>query len=496
MVWYDFDMKKYVIFFALLAIPFFTHAVITWEETQPAGDANKNWQAAGISDDGQTILAGVYGGRLYLSADGGDSWAETRPAGDVNVDWYDVAVSGDGETLLAADLNFSLGGQGRLYLSTDGGGSWSETQPAGAVLRSWRAVAANEDGSVLVAAHSFTPTTSGVYISTDGGGSWTEVFPDGAGVKTWEDSDISADGGYIVMVGVYGEIHLSTNGGTDWVDVGPAEDRSWTGVAMSSDGQTIIINDRDCTDDTVFITTNSGVDWIQSSVSGDPWECWHVGLDMDENGQRILLGGDGGRIYTTEDGGTVWYETQPTGVGVDKSWYAVAVNGDGTVFVTGVAGGRLYLGSNPLPDPELTVTKVVVNNDGGTAVAGDFSLTLNGLAITSGLATTTPAGSYTVAETGPGDYTGTFSGDCAADGTITMVADSTYTCTLTNDDVAVEEGGGGGGSSSRRRFDGEYKFSTTTTTNTESVEDTPIKTILEQLILVLQQLIQQLIAQR
>ncbi|MDQ5928219.1 MAG: hypothetical protein QG633_657 [Patescibacteria group bacterium] len=92
---------------------------------------------------------------------------------------------------------------------------------------------------------------------------------------------------------------------------------------------------------------------------------------------------------------------------------------------------------NELGDPEpatLTVTKIVVNDDEGTSAVGDFDLTLDGLAITSGVATTTAAGTYTVAEDGPAGYTGTFGGDCDPDGSIVMTAGNTYTCTLTNDD--------------------------------------------------------------
>ena len=93
---------------------------------------------------------------------------------------------------------------------------------------------------------------------------------------------------------------------------------------------------------------------------------------------------------------------------------------------------------------DITVTKVVVNDNGGTAVAGDFLLKVGQAVVTSGvLATNFPAGSYDVTESGgPGGYTASFSGDCDSVGHITMEAGHTYTCTITNNDNPVDVGGG------------------------------------------------------
>jgi type VI secretion system secreted protein VgrG len=99
----------------------------------------------------------------------------------------------------------------------------------------------------------------------------------------------------------------------------------------------------------------------------------------------------------------------------------------------------------------LTVTKVVVNDDDGTSAVGDFSLFLDGVVITSGVATTTSVGTFTISETGPAGYDATFTGDCAADGTIIMTDGNTYTCTLTNDDEEDDSGGGSSSGSSRRQ---------------------------------------------
>lgn len=84
--------------------------------------------------------------------------------------------------------------------------------------------------------------------------------------------------------------------------------------------------------------------------------------------------------------------------------------------------------------PKLTVTKVVVNDDLGEKVVADFALFIDAMAVTSGAQNTVALGAHTVSETPDSGYTGVISGDCAADGTITLVAGDVKSCTITNND--------------------------------------------------------------
>ena len=85
----------------------------------------------------------------------------------------------------------------------------------------------------------------------------------------------------------------------------------------------------------------------------------------------------------------------------------------------------------------LTVTKVVVNGPSGTKVVGDFPLFVDETPVTSGVANTFSIGAHTVSETTDPDYGATFTGDCAADGTITLVLGDVKTCTITNSELAT-----------------------------------------------------------
>ncbi|OGG61173.1 hypothetical protein A3C87_03420 [Candidatus Kaiserbacteria bacterium RIFCSPHIGHO2_02_FULL_49_34] len=133
------------------------------------------------------------------------------------------------------------------------------------------------------------------------------------------------------------------------------------------------------------------------------------------------------------------------GSGVTLNGRALALGGDVTLLNTTI--------SEPTCEdpPQLVVNKVVVNDNGGTKVIADFPLFLNGASVTSGVATTTTAGTHTVTETSDSGYATTFGGDCASDGTITLAAGDVKTCTVTNNDIAavvapVPSSGGSSGS--------------------------------------------------
>ena len=87
----------------------------------------------------------------------------------------------------------------------------------------------------------------------------------------------------------------------------------------------------------------------------------------------------------------------------------------------------------------VVVTKVVVNDNGGNNIISNFSLFLDdGLVanpVTSGVTSTLPVGAYTVTETGVQGYQACFSGDCNADGEVTVVNNQTKYCTITNNDL-------------------------------------------------------------
>ena len=86
--------------------------------------------------------------------------------------------------------------------------------------------------------------------------------------------------------------------------------------------------------------------------------------------------------------------------------------------------------------PKLTVTKIVINDNGGAKVISDFPFKIDSTIVTSGVQNISTIGAHTVSETNNAGYTSTISGDCATDGTITFIAGDVKNCTITNDDIA------------------------------------------------------------
>jgi hypothetical protein len=87
---------------------------------------------------------------------------------------------------------------------------------------------------------------------------------------------------------------------------------------------------------------------------------------------------------------------------------------------------------------KLTVTKLVVNDDGGTKTAGDFALTIAGLPAESGVPVPLAAGAYRVAESPDGGYAPSYGGDCDEQGNVTLAFGASAACTITNHDIQPE----------------------------------------------------------
>ena len=131
--------------------------------------------------------------------------------------------------------------------------------------------------------------------------------------------------------------------------------------------------------------------------------------------------------------------------GYTASTYSCVKNGGAAIIsnsITLAAGddATCTITNNDIA-PRLTVTKVMVNDNNGTKMISDFSLFINGMSVTSGIASTTSVGLYTVSETSDSGYTSAITGNCAADGTITLALGDVKICTITNDDIAPPVGG-------------------------------------------------------
>ena len=100
--------------------------------------------------------------------------------------------------------------------------------------------------------------------------------------------------------------------------------------------------------------------------------------------------------------------------------------------------------------PSLTLTKIVVNNNGGTATASSFTLSASGPTPLSGAGPTVSsdltfdAGTYTLSESGPAGYTASAwscKGGTQSGNQITVALGESAACSITNDDAIATPAG-------------------------------------------------------
>ncbi len=85
------------------------------------------------------------------------------------------------------------------------------------------------------------------------------------------------------------------------------------------------------------------------------------------------------------------------------------------------------------------VNKTVVNDNGGTKVANDFLLTVDGNAVSDEVAYAVNPGTHTAGETVLSGYAaGLWGGDCNENGSVNVALGQTKTCTITNNDIAPQ----------------------------------------------------------
>jgi hypothetical protein len=159
--------------------------------------------------------------------------------------------------------------------------------------------------------------------------------------------------------------------------------------------------------------------------------------------------------FTLDSGGTndtpdnfAGAESPGTEVTLDAGAYNVTESGPSgyTASFSADCSGSIGVGvtktctvTNNDQAAKLIVIKHVVNDNGGTATAANFTLDSGGTndtpdnfagAESPGTEVTLDAGAYNVTESGPSGYTASFSADCSG----SLASGQTKTCTVTNDD--------------------------------------------------------------
>jgi hypothetical protein len=324
----------------------------------------EGWVSVASSADGRKLVAASSLGRIYTSPDSGATWTLVTNAPQNT--WYAAASSADGTRLVAVSYlnNFMI------YISTDSGVTWDAATNAPYAHSGWQKVASSADGEKIVA----TSYNSWMTTSTDSGTTWKLItngpsLMPGSGLAL-DSIASSADGTKLVAVAggydpniwgqVDGAIYVSTNSGDSWTQTS-APSELWSGVASSADGTKLVAVARydstlwGETDGGIYVSTNSGDSWTQTSAPSEYWNS----VSSSADGSKLVASGNGynsGLIYTSTDSGANWTSNDVPNL----SWVSVASSADGNKLVTSVGwspdhAGQIYT-SQSAPTPLLNLT--------------------------------------------------------------------------------------------------------------------------------------------
>jgi photosystem II stability/assembly factor-like uncharacterized protein len=327
----------------------------TISETRPDGNTNQNWMSVAISYTGNRMLA-ADGLTVKMSSDAGTTWTNVNPAG-AQAYFTTVSVNGSGSTMLAGVQG------GRLYLSTNGGASWAETRPAGNTDQQWYTSGVSKDGKTMLVG-----TNGGrIYLSKDSGATWAETQPAGNADKCWRVSEVKGGGQILFVASRGGRVYKSTNAGTSWTETQPAgnNDLYWMKAGMSEDGQNAIIGY-----DTgrLYVTSNGGTSWTETQPSGNSNRYWYA-IAMNEDGTRMLAGSYINNLYVA---GTIGDGSAPSIATADSDGDGIADSTEDAMPNAGDANNDGVLDS--LQSNVTSFTNPVTNKAVSVEVAGSCTL--------------------------------------------------------------------------------------------------------------------------
>ena len=242
------------------------------------------------------IFAGLQGGGIYTSGNGGDSWQRADRGLPDAMDITSLAVAPGGRTIFAGTAGAGV------YASTDDGRSWQDASGgdpvlAGSQIRS--VLVSPTDGQLVYAA------TSDGYVgrSSDGGRHWQVT-----GLSTGGLTAMAIGRGHpsTLLVGTASDgLRVSNDGGVSWHS--PIQNLPGFAIAhafAASPAAPAVIYAG--TDDGIYQTLDDGATWLRES-RGIPIGATIEAVAADPlHGVRLVAGDSTGNIYRSLDGGTSW----------------------------------------------------------------------------------------------------------------------------------------------------------------------------------------------
>jgi photosystem II stability/assembly factor-like uncharacterized protein len=160
---------------------------------------------------------------------------------------------------------------------------------------------------------------------------------------TWNSIACSADGKNLMAFGVLfhgNTIYTSTNYGVNWISNSPPDSHS-AFVTCSANGNRMFAA---FPFGKIFVSTNYGNTWQTTSAPTNNW--WTIATSADGSKLVSAVGSGGGNfkgfIYTTSDGGLNW----ATNNALSNDWIFATSSADGNKLAVAPYFGSLFLSTN------------------------------------------------------------------------------------------------------------------------------------------------------
>jgi hypothetical protein len=143
-----------------------------------------------------------------------------------------------------------------------------------------------------------------------------------------------------------GNIWTSANRGMNWTE--HSVRYPWSSIASSSDGTklaaTVYASNFECTcDGNTWTSADSGVTWTENTNEGWNENTKQNGISSSSDGMKLVLGVNGGAIWTSANGGRNWTEIKN---GPKGAWISTASSSDGTKLAAGGYKGNIWLSAD------------------------------------------------------------------------------------------------------------------------------------------------------
>ena len=165
----------------------------------------------------------------------------------------------------------------------------------------------------------------------------------------WKSIATSADGSKLAaVVGGLGcsrdpnptdcYIYLSTDSGVSWIENSGLGRHNWTSIVSSSDGSKLALvnDDGPGIGGYIYTSTDSGETWIENSTLG--LQKW-TSIASSADGTKLAAAFVGGYIYTSKDSGETWISQTNSGI---KNWVSITSSSDGSKLAAVDSSGYIY----------------------------------------------------------------------------------------------------------------------------------------------------------